>query len=107
LRSDPKSNPARYLYIRHVHPCYTLLMEVPITQFRREMFALVERAMLGEIVFVTHKGKRFRIVPEVDPSTRFDRLTPMQIINPDYPDLDDTEMKAEMQAAWEKDWEDL
>ena len=56
---------------------------------------------------VSHKGKRFRIVPEVQPSTRFDRISPMQIINPEFPDLDDAEMKAEMQTAWESDWKDL
>jgi antitoxin (DNA-binding transcriptional repressor) of toxin-antitoxin stability system len=81
-------------------------MEVSITQFRREMFALVNRALQGEIVTVTHKGQRFRIIPEVQPATRFDRLTPLQIINPGYPDLDDSEMKAEMKAEWERDWEE-
>ena len=82
-------------------------MEVPITQFRREMFALVNRALQGESVTVTHKGQRFRIVPEVNPTTRFDRLTPLQIINPTYPDLDDVDMLPEMQREWEKDWEEI
>lgn len=82
-------------------------MEVPITQFRKEMFALVNRALQGETISVVHKGQRFRIVPEIDPTTRFDRLTPLQIINPDFPDImDDAEMKAEMQREWEKDWEE-
>jgi prevent-host-death family protein len=82
-------------------------MEVSITQFRREMFDLVNRALQGETITVTHKGQRFRIVPEVNPATRFDRLTPLQIINPDFPDImDDAAMKAEMQAEWEKDWEE-
>lgn len=87
--------------------CYTRHMEVPITQFRREIFALMNRALEGENIVVSHKGQRIRIVPEVHPETRFDRLTPMQIINPQFPDLmDDAEMKAEMQAEWEKDWAD-
>ena len=80
-------------------------MEVSITQFRRELFSLVNRALDGETVSVTHKGRRFRIVPELEATTRFDRLTPLQIINPEFPDImDDAEMKAEMQAEWEKDW---
>ena len=82
-------------------------MEVPITQFRREIFDLVNRALAGETITVAYKGQRLRIVPEVNPVTRFDRLTPLQIVNPDNPDLmDDAEMKAEMQAEWEKDWKE-
>jgi antitoxin (DNA-binding transcriptional repressor) of toxin-antitoxin stability system len=81
-------------------------MEVPITQFRREIFDLMNRALLGERILVTYKGQRIRIVPEVDPTTRFERLTRLQVSNPEHPDLDDADMKAEMQAAWEKDWED-
>jgi multidrug efflux pump subunit AcrA (membrane-fusion protein) len=83
-------------------------MEVPITQFRREIFALVNRALEGDTISVSYKGKRLRIVPEVDATTRFDRLTPLQVINPNHPDImDDAAMKAEMQAEWERDWEDL
>ena len=81
-------------------------MEVPITQFRKEMFALVNRALQGETISVVHKGQRFRIVPEVDPTTRFDRLTPLQIIDPEFPNLEDVDMLPEMQKEWEKDWEE-
>jgi hypothetical protein len=85
-------------------------MEVPITQFRREIFALANRALEGEAITVAYKGKRLRFLPEaqeIDPATRFDRLTPLQIINPEFPDImDDAEMKAEMQAEWERDWEE-
>jgi antitoxin (DNA-binding transcriptional repressor) of toxin-antitoxin stability system len=81
-------------------------MEVPITQFRREMFALVNRALEGETITVAYKGKRLRIVPEIDPKTRFDRLTPLQIINPEFPNLEDVDMLPEMQREWEKDWDE-
>jgi antitoxin (DNA-binding transcriptional repressor) of toxin-antitoxin stability system len=79
-------------------------MEVSITQFRRDLFDLANRALNGETITVSHKGRRFRIVPEIQPSTRFDRVTPLQVINPEYPDLDDKAIKEEMQAAWERDW---
>ena len=82
-------------------------MEVPITQFRREMFALVNRALEGETITLSYKGKRLRIVPEIDPGTRLDRLTPLQIINPEFPNLEDVDMLPEMQREWEKDWEDI
>jgi prevent-host-death family protein len=83
-------------------------MEVPITQFRREIFDLVGRALKGEDIVVSHKGQRVRIVPEINPVTRFDKVTKLDFIAPGYSDLiDDAEMKAEMQREWEKDWEDL
>lgn len=81
-------------------------MEVPITQFRKDIFALANRALEGETITVAYKGKRLRIVPEIDPKTRFDRLTPLQIINPDFPNLEDVDMLPEMQREWEKDWDE-
>lgn len=84
-------------------------MEVPITQFRKEIFALASRALEGETITIAYKGKRLQIVPEVlrvDSATRFDRLTPLQIVNPDYPDSGDSDLKAGMQSEWEKDWEE-
>jgi hypothetical protein len=91
-----------------VRSCYDPDMEVPITQFRRDIFALANRALEGETITVAYKGKRLRIVPEIDPKTRFDRVTPLQIINPDFPDImDDVELKAEMQAEMEADWAEI
>ena len=80
-------------------------MEVSITQFRRNIFDLVNQAMGGVEVWVTHKGSRFQVVPEVKPVSRFSRITPMEIINPDSSEEDELEMKREMQREWEKDWE--
>ena len=84
-------------------------MEVPITQFRREIFALANRALEGETITVSYKGKRLRIVPErpeIDPATRFDRLTPLQLTDSDILYLDEVDMLPEMQREWEKDWEE-
>jgi prevent-host-death family protein len=86
-------------------------MDVPITQFRREIFTLVNQAMEGRDVWITHKGRRFKIVPENPPADRLSRITPMEIINPATPDLLDpalkVEMMAEMETAWERDWKTL
>jgi hypothetical protein len=82
-------------------------MEVPITQFRKDIFALANRALDGETITFAHKGKRLRVVPEINPATRFDRLTPLQALDAILPNADeDAAMKAEMQAEWEKDWEE-
>ena len=95
-----------YAYAQDVHVCYASCMEVPITQFRKDIFALANRALEGETITVAYKGKRLRIVPEIDPKTRFDRLTPLQIINPEFPNLEDVDMLPEMQREWEKDWDE-
>ena len=83
-------------------------MEVSITQFRREMFDLVNRALDGTEVWVRHKGKRFRIAPEGHSTSRLARIKPMEILNPDAPDLNDpqlkAELKSEMERSWESDW---
>jgi hypothetical protein len=86
-------------------------MDVPISQFRRDLFELAGRALGGESIAMVYKGQRLRLIPDVDPITRFDRLTPMRIVNPNMPDLDDpvakAEMLAEMEKAWEEDWAEL
>jgi len=83
-------------------------MEVPVTLFRKQIFDLLSRAQRGETIAVTYNGDRFRIVPERSPETRFDRLTPLQITNPEMPGVDDEAaneaMKAEILAAWEQKW---
>jgi antitoxin (DNA-binding transcriptional repressor) of toxin-antitoxin stability system len=86
-------------------------MEVPITEFRRQIFSLVNQALDGEEVWFTHKGRRIKIVPEDQPTSRLSRITPIEIVNPELPNLDDAarkaQMMAEMEKAWEKDWEEL
>jgi hypothetical protein len=79
-------------------------MEVTITQFRKQLFTLVEQALNGTAeVWVTHKGRRFKITPE-QPMSKLDRLTPMKIINEDVPESLAYEV---MSKAWEKDWDEL
>jgi antitoxin (DNA-binding transcriptional repressor) of toxin-antitoxin stability system len=91
-------------------------MEVSITQFRREIFSLVNQALDGGDLWITHRGHRLRIVPEVRPASRLSRIAPMDILNPETPGLTSSignagvraERKAEtmpeMKKAWEDDW---
>jgi hypothetical protein len=80
-------------------------MEVPITQFRKNIFALAGQAAEGKEVLFTHKGKRFRVVaedaPEVD---KLSRLTPMDVIASGA-DLDDGAWKKEIVRDWERKWD--
>jgi antitoxin (DNA-binding transcriptional repressor) of toxin-antitoxin stability system len=80
-------------------------MEVSITQFRREMFDLVNKAMDGSEVWVVHKGRRFRIAPDDSP-TRLSRITPLEVINQES-QIDGPSLLEEMALAWEKDWSTL
>lgn len=82
---------------------YNMYMDVGVSQFRRELFALMAKAQAGEPVTVVHKGERFRIVPEraVD---RLSNLTPMQVTNPVVGERVEQDLKDEMQREWEKDW---
>lgn len=82
-------------------------MEVPITQFRRKIFELVNQAMTGAEIWVAHKGRRFRIVPEGKPNTRLSRITPLEVINPVAGASADQSLQEEMIAAWERDWSTL
>lgn len=81
-------------------------MEVPITQFRKNIFALVNEAATGKDVLFTHKGKRFRVVPEDAPEVdNLSRLTPMDVLVDENFDMNDPAFKAEWMAAMEKEWE--
>ncbi len=82
-------------------------MEVPISKFRRDLFRLVDQSMAGETVYITYRGQRFRVVPETTQGTGLQALTPLQIVNPKGPDLEDPAWKEEMIREWESDWSDL
>lgn len=78
-------------------------MEVTITQFRKQLFALADQAMQGTEVWVRHKGRRFRLTPDDDFPSKLDRVTPMKIINEDVPERRLYEV---MSKEWEKDWDE-
>jgi hypothetical protein len=80
-------------------------MEVPITRFRREIFTLVNKALDGSEVWVSHKGRRLKLVPEGRPASRLSRITPMEIINYAEGGLENTGLLEEMTRAWEADWD--
>jgi hypothetical protein len=92
-----------YAYMRTLW--YTAFMEVPITQFRREIFSLANQALDGREIWFTHKGRRLKIVPEGPPVSRLSRITPMDVINYAEGGLENTGLLEEMTRAWEADWD--
>ena len=86
---------------------YTSLMDITITEFRRNLFTLVEQAMSGVEVHVTHKGKSFTITPDRPvEGGRLSRIKPMNIIRGSLEGASEQLMK-EMEAEWEKDWAEI
>lgn len=81
-------------------------MEISITQFRREMFDLVEQALNGAEVWVVHNGRRFKIVPEKSPRSRLSRISPLEVLTPESPGVEKS-LRDEMVRAWQKDWSTL
>ncbi len=63
--------------------------------------------MKGETVYVTHRGRRLRLVPDTSDITGLKTVTPLQIVNPKGPDLEDAAWKEEMIREWESDWSEL
>jgi antitoxin (DNA-binding transcriptional repressor) of toxin-antitoxin stability system len=84
---------------------YVAFVQVTISQFRRELSKLLAQASNGADLQVSYKGRRFKIVPESESISRFGRITPLRVINPNSSEQDELDLKQEMQGAWEKDWE--
>ena len=82
-------------------------MDISITQFRRNLFELVNSALDGNDVWVTHRGARFRIAPERAPGSRLGQVTPLDVVNPEASELHDSTLQEEMTRAWERDWSTL
>jgi antitoxin (DNA-binding transcriptional repressor) of toxin-antitoxin stability system len=95
-----------YVAYLQIRTCGTISgMEVTITQFRQKVFELVDQALEGKEVWVKHKGKRVRIVPE-HPVDKLSRITPMEIIVPGA-DLEDDSWKIAMMREWDQKWDRL
>jgi antitoxin (DNA-binding transcriptional repressor) of toxin-antitoxin stability system len=86
-------------------------MKVTITEFRKDLFNLVEKVLAGESVEFVHRGTTIRLVVPESRKSKLDRLTPLQVINPHMTEKEhraaDRKLRAEMLAEMEKDWTEL
>jgi len=85
-------------------------MDISITQFRRELFDLVNRAMDGADVCVVHRGRRLKLQPLDAPADRLSRITRLPIAEPVSASPDaasETPLLTKMRQSWEKDWTSL
>ena len=75
-------------------------MKVTSTEFRKNLFQIVERAIQGEFVEVLHKGRVVRLVPG-EKASKVSRLIRRDTINGTPEDLrrGQEELDAEMRSA--------
>jgi len=80
-------------------------MKLSSTEFRKNLFQLVERALMGELIEVAHKGRLIRLVPE-DKPTKMSRLIQRNTINGTPEDLERAQQQLddEMRKSWENKW---
>jgi antitoxin (DNA-binding transcriptional repressor) of toxin-antitoxin stability system len=107
------------LHSDYVHIKYTFMyvlvyaksVRVTITQFRKDLFKLVERAIGGETVEFVHQGATIRLTIPAARSSKLERLTPRQISNPNMTEEEqraaERKLQAEIQAELEKDWSEI
>ena len=80
-------------------------MKVTSTEFRKNLFQIVERSLQGEFVEVAHKGRLVRLVPGDKPS-KMARLIARDTITGTLADLDQAqnELDSQMRSSWEQKW---
>jgi prevent-host-death family protein len=80
-------------------------MTLTSTEFRKNMFQLVERVLQGELVEIVHKGRLVRLVPEQKPG-KMSRLVQRDTINgtPEDLALAQQQLDDEMRTACEDKW---
>jgi antitoxin (DNA-binding transcriptional repressor) of toxin-antitoxin stability system len=86
-------------------------MQVTITEFRNNLFKLVEKVIGGETVEFVYRGTTVKLVVPEAQSSRLDRLTPRQITNPgmsaEEHALAERKLKTQIAAEIEKDWAEI
>lgn len=80
-------------------------MKVTATEFRSNLFQLVDRALRGELVELSHKGRLIRLVPE-DPPSKLSRLVKKPILKGAPEEVDEVQKKLskQLQTGWERKW---
>jgi prevent-host-death family protein len=72
---------------RRMNRRYTVIMKFSSTEFRKNLFQIVDRVLQGELVEVAHNGRIIRLVPEDKPS-KMSRLVQRDTINGTPEDLE-------------------
>jgi antitoxin (DNA-binding transcriptional repressor) of toxin-antitoxin stability system len=81
-------------------------MKVTATEFRKNVFQLLESAINGEAVDVSHKGRTIRLLPEEQPS-KLSRLSKRNILVGSAEEVDQSleSLNEQSQKDWEVKWQ--
>jgi prevent-host-death family protein len=82
-------------------------MTITATQFRRQLFEMLERALKGETVEITHHGRSFQLVPK-ERQSKLARLVKHDVL---VGSLEEVEtaldgIGRESAALWERKWKE-
>jgi hypothetical protein len=86
------------------------MARLTISQFRKNLFQLVESAAKGEQVEFVHRGTRFRLVmPDQPPGNKLSRITPLatDLIVGTAEEFEEAhaKMTEEIGRDWEEGWQ--
>jgi antitoxin (DNA-binding transcriptional repressor) of toxin-antitoxin stability system len=81
-------------------------MKVTITDFRKNLFQIMDRVANGELVEVLHKGNTIRLTLPAPPRSKMSRIVKRDtlLVSPDELETARRELQDEMNAEMEKDW---
>ncbi len=80
-------------------------MTISATEFRKNLFQLVERALNGELIEIVHKNRAIRLAP-TQPISKLSRLVQRDTLNCTPEKFDETvrAQDDEMRRHWEQKW---
>jgi hypothetical protein len=80
-----------------------------VTNFRKDLFTFVEKAIEGETVEFEHKGVKLRLVASTGGSklARAVRRDDFYVVDPNSIVESDPQLMAEFEAEWKAEYEEL
>lgn len=80
-------------------------MKVSTTEFRKDLYQIMDRVLKGELVEVIHKGNIIRLTPPASQS-KMSRLIRRDtlVCDPDQLEEARRELQGEMRSEMEEDW---
>ena len=81
-------------------------MTVTVSDFRKNLFQLMERALNGELIEIVHKNRTIRLAP-TEPKSKMARLIERDTLTctPDQFDQAVLAQDEEMLREWEQKWQ--
>lgn len=83
---------------------YNNLMDLNATEFRKNLFQVLDRALQGEAVEITYKGAKLRLTPPPDQS-KLARAVRRHALLVDPPSIveSDARLMADLEKGWKRD----